>query len=75
MLVTCERGDYAADLEIARGVPRAPEFPARLDAPEEVETPGVTTIEALAELPRHRRGRDLEGDARREARTGRSCSR
>jgi prolyl-tRNA synthetase len=49
-LVTCENGDYAADLEIARGVPRAPEFPARLDAPEEVETPGVTTIEALSEL-------------------------
>jgi prolyl-tRNA synthetase len=49
-LVTCERGDYAADLEIARGVPRPPEFPERLDAPEEVETPGVTTIEALAQL-------------------------
>jgi prolyl-tRNA synthetase len=49
-LVTCENGDYAADLEIARGVPRAPEFPARLDAPEEVETPGVTTIDALSEL-------------------------
>jgi prolyl-tRNA synthetase len=49
-LVTCENGDYAADLEIARGVPRAPEFPARLDAPEEVETPGVTTIEALSDL-------------------------
>ncbi len=48
-LVTCENGDYAADLEIARGVPRAPEFPALLDAPEEVETPGATTIEALAE--------------------------
>jgi prolyl-tRNA synthetase len=47
-LVTCERGDYAADLEIARGVPRAPELPARLDSPEEVETPGVATIEALA---------------------------
>ena len=31
-------------------MPRAPEFPERLDAPEEVETPGVTTIEALAEL-------------------------
>src|ERR671918_6959 len=28
-LVTCERGDYAADLEIARGVPRPPEFPER----------------------------------------------
>jgi prolyl-tRNA synthetase len=49
-LVTCENGDYAADLEIARGVPRLPEFPEPLDAPEEVETPGVTTIEALAEL-------------------------
>ncbi len=49
-LVTCERCDYATDLEIARGVPRAPEFPPALGAPEEVETPGVTTIEELAEL-------------------------
>ena len=49
-LVTCENGDYAADLEIARGVPRTPEFPERLDAPTEVETLDVTTIEALAEL-------------------------
>ncbi len=49
-LVTCERGDYAADLEVARGVPRAPELPERLDRPTEVATPGVTTIEALAEL-------------------------
>jgi len=49
-LVTCERGDYAADLEIAHGIPRKPEFPERLDAPQEVETPGVTTIEALAEF-------------------------
>lgn len=47
-LVTCENGDYAADLEIARGVPRPPQFPESLDAPEQVETPGVTTIEALA---------------------------
>src|SRR5512132_399900 len=49
-LVTCERGDYAADLEVARGIARAPDFPAELDAPESVATPGVTTIEALAEL-------------------------
>jgi prolyl-tRNA synthetase len=49
-LVTCERGDYAADLEIARGVPRRPEFPGHLDAPVEIETPGIETIEALAEL-------------------------
>jgi prolyl-tRNA synthetase len=49
-LVTCERGDYAADLEIAHGVPRAPSFPERLDAPTEVETPGITTCEALADF-------------------------
>jgi prolyl-tRNA synthetase len=50
VLVTCENGDYAADLEIARGVPRAPEFPESLDAPIEVETPGIETIEALAQF-------------------------
>jgi prolyl-tRNA synthetase len=49
-LVTCERGDYAADLEIARGVPRRPDFPDALDAPEDVETPGVATIEDVAKL-------------------------
>jgi prolyl-tRNA synthetase len=49
-LVRCENGDYAADAEIAQGVPRSPELPASLDAPEEVETPGVTTIEGLAEF-------------------------
>ena len=48
-LVTCANGDYAADLEIARGVPRAAEFPDRLAAPEDVETPGISTIEALAD--------------------------
>ena len=47
-LVTCENGDYAADLEIARGVPRAPEFPESLDKPLEVATPGIATIEELA---------------------------
>jgi prolyl-tRNA synthetase len=49
-LVTCENGDFAADLEVARAIPRAPEFPAVLGAPLEIETPGITTIEALAEL-------------------------
>ncbi|HET8528005.1 MAG TPA: proline--tRNA ligase [Gaiellaceae bacterium] len=47
-LVRCENGDYAADAEVARGVPRPPDFPPPLDGPEEVETPGVTTCEALA---------------------------
>ena len=49
-LVSCENGDYAADLEIAQAVPRDPVFPDRLDAPEQIETPGVTTIEELAGL-------------------------
>jgi prolyl-tRNA synthetase len=49
-LVTCENGDYAADLEIARAVPRAPEFPDAFEAPTEVETPDTRTCEALAEL-------------------------
>jgi prolyl-tRNA synthetase len=47
-LVTCERGDYAADLEIARGVPAAPDFPETLASPAEVETPGIETCESLA---------------------------
>ena len=49
-LVRCENGDYAADREAARGVPRAPDFPKSLPAPEEVETPGVATIDELAQL-------------------------
>jgi prolyl-tRNA synthetase len=49
-LMRCENGDYLADIEAARGVPRPPEFPGALDAPEEIETPSVATIEALAEL-------------------------
>jgi prolyl-tRNA synthetase len=49
-LVRCENGDYAADREAARGVPRRPSFPEPLDQAEEIETPGVETIEQLAEL-------------------------
>src|SRR5437870_10043986 len=49
-LVSCENGDYAGDLEVARAIPSEAVFPERLDAPEEVATPGVTTIEALAEF-------------------------
>jgi prolyl-tRNA synthetase len=50
ILVRCENGDYFADYDAASGIPRAPEFPEPLDRPEEVETPGVTTIDALAEF-------------------------
>jgi prolyl-tRNA synthetase len=47
-LVVCENGDYAADIEVARGVPVAAVLPEPLGAPQEVETPGVTTIDGLA---------------------------
>jgi prolyl-tRNA synthetase len=50
MLALCENGDFAADAEVARAIPPRPDFPERLDAPQEVETPGVTTIDALAEF-------------------------
>jgi prolyl-tRNA synthetase len=50
ILVRCENGDYYADYDAARGIPRAPKFPESLDKPEEVETPGATTIESLAEF-------------------------
>ncbi len=49
-LVRCENGDYAGDIEVARAIPSAAVFPERLDAPEEIETPGVTTIEGLADF-------------------------
>ena len=49
-LVSCENGDYAADLEIACGIPSPSVQTEHLDEPEKIETPGVTTIEALAEL-------------------------
>ena len=49
-LVRCENGDYAGDIEVARAIPRDAVFPDRLDAPEEIETPDVTTIEALADF-------------------------
>jgi prolyl-tRNA synthetase len=50
ILVLCENGDYAADLEIAQGVPSAADFPEALPEPQEVETPGRRTIEAVSEF-------------------------
>jgi prolyl-tRNA synthetase len=49
-LVRCSNCDYAANVEVGRSAPRAPQFPPRLDAPQEVETPAITTIEGLAEF-------------------------
>jgi prolyl-tRNA synthetase len=49
-LVTCEKGDYAADLEIAQGRPSQPDFPEELSEPQEVETPGQRTIEDVSQF-------------------------
>jgi prolyl-tRNA synthetase len=49
-LVRCENGDYAADIEAARGIPAPPDFPPLLDAPEEVETPVMKTIEEISDF-------------------------
>src|SRR5260370_32122334 len=42
-LGTCENGDYAADLEIAHGIPRAPDFPHALGPPEQDAPPAAPT--------------------------------
>ncbi|MGH3051041.1 MAG: proline--tRNA ligase, partial [Gaiellaceae bacterium] len=49
-LVTCENADFAADIEVARTIPRPAELPEPLAAPEEIATPGIGTIDALAEF-------------------------
>jgi prolyl-tRNA synthetase len=49
-LVTCVNGDFAADIEVARTIARPAIFPETLLSPEEVETPGVKTCEALGEF-------------------------
>jgi prolyl-tRNA synthetase len=41
---------YAANVEIATGTPAEPSFPARLERPEEVETPGARTIEEVSTM-------------------------
>ena len=39
---------YAANIEVASADPRPVELPARLDSPEEVSTPGLTTVEEVS---------------------------
>src|SRR4051812_40895529 len=39
---------YAANVEIASAEPQQVELPARADAPENVSTPGLTTVEAVS---------------------------
>jgi prolyl-tRNA synthetase len=39
---------YAANVEVASADPQPVPLPPRLDAPEEVDTPGMTTVDAVA---------------------------
>jgi prolyl-tRNA synthetase len=48
-LAMCSAGDYAANVEVATSRPSTPTFGETRTATEEVETPGITTIAALAE--------------------------
>jgi prolyl-tRNA synthetase len=55
-MVPCAAGEneialadgYAANVEIASAEPQQVELPAPLDAPESVETPGLTTVEEVS---------------------------
>jgi prolyl-tRNA synthetase len=70
-LVTCENGDYAADLEIARGVPRRPSSRGAGRAQRDRDA-GHAHLRGAGRAALDRPGRDLEGDAgdarRRDAR-------
>ena len=75
-LVTCENGDYAADLEIAHArAARARASRSRSTQPEEIETPGVDDDRGARRVPR----RSTRARPRRRcpssATTARSCSR
>ncbi|MGH3103561.1 MAG: proline--tRNA ligase [Gaiellaceae bacterium] len=48
-IAICERCDYKANVQVAVSKASVPEF-ERLDEPEEIETPGAKTIEALADF-------------------------
>jgi prolyl-tRNA synthetase len=47
-IAVCTTCDYKANIQVARGTATPALAPERLEAPEEVETPGVETIEGLA---------------------------
>ncbi len=47
-IAVCAECDYKANVQVATSKPTQPDFGEPLDKPQEVETPGVETIEALA---------------------------
>ena len=73
-LMRCENGDYFADIEAARGVPRAPAVPGPSRCAGGDRDAGRGDDRGARRLPRHRSRGDLQGDAGRRRRP-RSCSR
>ena len=63
---------YAANLEVASAQAQPVQLPVASDAPEEVPTPGMTTIAAVAASARAARGGVAEGLPGRARRTGSS---
>jgi prolyl-tRNA synthetase len=47
-IAICENCDYKANVQVARSRPSPPDFGERRESPEEVETPGVETIDDLS---------------------------
>ncbi len=67
-IALCEKGDYAANVEAARSVPSAPEFPERLDAPSRGRDTRNSHDRRGGRVSLRRPARDRQGDARRRAR-------
>jgi prolyl-tRNA synthetase len=49
-IAICNNCDYKANVQVATSQPTQPDVGERLDKPKEVETPGIETIDALAEF-------------------------
>jgi prolyl-tRNA synthetase len=49
-IAICNNCDYKANVQVATSQPTQPDFGERLDKPKEVETPGIETIDALAQF-------------------------
>jgi prolyl-tRNA synthetase len=49
-IAICNNCDYKANLQVATSQATQPDFSERLDKPKEVETPGIETIDALADF-------------------------
>ena len=67
-LVTCENGDYAADIEVARGRAAAARAARAAGRARGGRDAGRDDDRGARRVPRHRPGGDLEGDAGVEAR-------